>query len=169
MMIEAMSVEQQVANGKRRTAQIQHSPRVVCRSLLGAYCSLCCLLFLAGCKNSYQLETAPVRGKITIDGKPLQTGKVRFAPERGRGATGDIQPDGTYKLTTYSPDDGAIVGKHRVSIEARRDAGKRSVENEEPVPPSLIPEYYADESKSGLEFDVKSGETNKADFSLRSR
>jgi hypothetical protein len=139
------------------------------RSLVGAHCSLLCLLFLSGCGKSHQLETAPVQGKITVDGKALQTGRVRFAPERGRGATGDIQSDGTYTLTTYSTGDGATVGKHRISIEARVAAGKRNVESEEPLPPSLIPEHYADESKSGLEFDVKAGETNQADFDLRSR
>jgi hypothetical protein len=162
-----MNVEPRTLNRKQAAAGIHLLQLVIRRSALTVYCSWF-LVFLAGCGSS-QLETAPVRGTITIDGKPLETGKVRFVPERGRGATGDIQPDGTYTLTTYSAGDGATVGKHRVSIVARAAGQKRAVESEEPLPPSLIPEHYADESKSGLDFEVRAGQDNQADFDLKSR
>ncbi len=32
-------------------------------------------------------------------------------PESGRGAQGDIQPDGSYILSTYGDEDGATVGR----------------------------------------------------------
>jgi hypothetical protein len=75
-----------------------------------------------GC-GSTAYETAPVHGKVAIDGKPLFQGKVRFAPiakgentQVGKPAFGDIQSDGTYRLTTFKADDGAVVGDHWVTI-----------------------------------------------------
>jgi hypothetical protein len=41
-----------------------------------------------------------------------------FHPEEGPTAVGAINPDGTYTLTTIKAGDGAVVGKHRVTIEA---------------------------------------------------
>jgi hypothetical protein len=78
--------------------------------------------FFAGCDaNPYEL--APVHGKVIVDGKPLFQGKIRFAPvaqeedrKPGKPAFGIIQSDGTYRLTTFKPDDGAVVGEHWVTI-----------------------------------------------------
>jgi hypothetical protein len=77
---------------------------------------------LPGCNRS-SFELAPVHGKVTIDNKPLFQGKVMFAPvakgngvNSGKPAWGNIQPDGTFRLTTYKNDDGAIVGEHWVTI-----------------------------------------------------
>ena len=80
------------------------------------------LAALAGCsKSPYPL--AEVHGKVTIDGAPVTAGRVMFAPiaqgeshEAGKVAIGQLQPDGTFVLTTYDEDDGAIVGDHRVVI-----------------------------------------------------
>jgi hypothetical protein len=79
-------------------------------------------LALSGCNRS-SLELAPVHGKVTIDNKPLFQGKVMFAPvakgdhvNAGKPAWGNIQSDGTFRLTTYKNDDGAVVGEHWVTI-----------------------------------------------------
>ncbi|NLE38063.1 MAG: sulfatase, partial [Pirellulaceae bacterium] len=42
----------------------------------------------------------PVSGQVSIDGKPLPHGCVRFLPEHGRPASAEIQSDGRYTLTT---------------------------------------------------------------------
>jgi hypothetical protein len=77
---------------------------------------------VAGC-GSTTYETAPVHGTVAIDDKPLYQGKIRFAPiakgentQTGKPAFGTIQPDGTYRLTTFEPNDGAVVGEHWVTI-----------------------------------------------------
>ena len=77
---------------------------------------------LSGCNRS-TLELAPVHGKVMIDSKPLFQGKVMFAPvakgdsvRPGKPAWGNIQPDGTFRLTTLKKDDGAVVGEHWVTI-----------------------------------------------------
>jgi hypothetical protein len=79
------------------------------------------LILSIGC-NRTSLDIAPVHGKVTVDGKPLAKAKIRFAPiakgntDPGKPAWGEIQTDGTYRLTTYKTGDGAVVGEHWVTI-----------------------------------------------------
>lgn len=60
------------------------------------------------------------------DGKVVPGGRVIFAPiGGGQPAHGVLQSDGTFKLTTMHPDDGANVGIYQVSI-----VGERGSESE---------------------------------------
>lgn len=90
-------------------------------SLLYAGC-IAEIALLAGCNRS-SYELAPVHGTVTVDDQPLFQGKVRFAPvakgdddHPGRPALGSIQSDGTYRLSTYKVNDGAVIGEHWVMI-----------------------------------------------------
>lgn len=82
---------------------------------------LLCVLVIAGCNGS-PYPIAPTRGVVTIDDKPVPGGKVMFAPiaqgnaETGKPAFGEIQPDGTFELSTFRPKDGAIVGEHWATL-----------------------------------------------------
>jgi hypothetical protein len=83
---------------------------------------LVALVISAGCNES-RYELAPVHGTVKIDGKPLRQGKVMFAPvpqdddlNPGRPAFGMLRQGGTYILSTYADNDGAVVGKHWVTI-----------------------------------------------------
>ena len=118
---------------------------------------------LAGCNSSYQKETAPVRGLVTLDGVPVSAGGVSFRPATGRGASGLIAADGTYTLGTYDKSDGAIVGKHKIAV-SPPDRGEEVVE---PAPGSVkIPKRYHNSESSGLEFEVKAGQDNVIDLQL---
>jgi hypothetical protein len=119
----------------------------------------------AGCSNSHELETASVVGEVTINGKPVEKGVVVFTPEAGRTGTGLIEPDGTFRLTTYRDGDGAIVGKHRVAVIVSDDSKSSGVEG---GVVSLVPPRYASAATSGLEYDVKAGQTNNAHLELKS-
>lgn len=124
-------------------------------------------LFLAGCGGGGDRPTAVVEGKITVNGKPVPNGTVMFVPvETGAPATGEIRPDGTYRMTTYSDGDGAVVGKHQVSITALADMQNRLPEDRTPLPPPIIPHKYLHRGTSGLTADVKAGEVNTIDFDL---
>lgn len=85
----------------------------------------CCLL-LAGCvlgmglTGCGGLRLGKVSGRITVDGEPVPDGVVMFYPEAGPTAVGEIRPDGTYSLTTQKQGDGAVVGTHRVTIQATK-------------------------------------------------
>jgi hypothetical protein len=73
--------------------------------------------------------TTPVRGVITLEGTPIAGATVLFMPDgqdEGRPASGFTSSDGTFRLMTYKPDDGALPGTYRVLIqktEAAKDPG----------------------------------------------
>jgi hypothetical protein len=60
----------------------------------------------------------PVKGKVTYKGQPVTKGVVRFEPDGGFGrmATGQLQSDGTFELSTLKPGDGVVPGVHRVTL-----------------------------------------------------
>jgi len=136
---------------------------------------------IGGCGPS-RPATARVHGKITCGGQPVTQGTVTFYPEQGRSASGRIQPDGTYTLTTFDEGDGAILGKHTVTVEAVRFTGgapqptsmdeemRRAMEKKPAAsgPPKaewLAPERYSKRDTSDLTFEVRPGD-NPADFDL---
>lgn len=124
------------------------------------------LTILPGCGSS-GLPTAPVRGKITYEGKPVPNGSVVSLPEGDKpSATGDIKPDGSYELTTYSSGDGAVLGKHTLMVIAVEDHSGRLPEERSATPALIIPKKYTSFPTSGLSIDVKAGE-NSFDFELQ--
>jgi hypothetical protein len=77
---------------------------------------------VAGCNQS-PYELAEVTGSVHLDGKPLTKAKIMLAPVEvgdganpGKPAFGLLQPDGSFVLTTYATNDGAVVGEHWVTI-----------------------------------------------------
>ncbi|MGE0755692.1 MAG: hypothetical protein AB7O38_01665 [Pirellulaceae bacterium] len=131
-----------------------------------------CLIVAAGCGSTGDHPpTAPVHGKVSYKGQPLKGGTVSFQPQGqpGNPALGDIQPDGTYSLTTYEKDDGAVLGKHAVTVTVfpgQGGAEEMGLPGTEAMAKSPIPTKYSDVSTSGLSFEVKD-ETNTADFDLQ--
>jgi hypothetical protein len=78
-----------------------------------------CLL-LAGCSGSGRPALAPVRGTVTYKGKPVAGATVVFLCEGApRLAVGMTDERGGYQLTTYEPNDGAMIGQHVVTIKKR--------------------------------------------------
>lgn len=119
---------------------------------------------MLGCgKPSYQLDTAPVRGTVTLDGGPLPSGYVVVPTTRGRMASGRIAPDGTFVLTTYDDGDGAQVGTHPVVVNEVPPDEFSSVPRQNRV---RIPERYSSAGTSGLEVTVKPDEENVLNLQL---
>jgi hypothetical protein len=83
-------------------------------------------------------------------------GTVTFQPDNGRPATGEIQPDGTFSLSTFADKDGAIPGHHKVMIIANTaDPTKMPGSSPGYVPPKdLVPKKYNNLGTSGLEATV---------------
>jgi hypothetical protein len=119
------------------------------RALILSSAALLLVPFLgAGCGSSAAqgAATLPVKGKVVLKGKPLTKGTIRFEPEgAGKEGFGEIQPDGTFVLTTYKKDDGAVVGNHRVSI--------NTIDKSVPV-------KYGSPNTSKLEIEVSEGKTD---------
>jgi hypothetical protein len=75
------------------------------------------LVVLTGCGGK---GTIPVKGVVTLEGMPVSDATVVFMPDGpagGRPASGFTLSDGTFQLTTYQPDDGALPGTYRVLIQ----------------------------------------------------
>lgn len=129
------------------------------------------LVFLAttmvGCGGpSYELETAPVSGKVTLDGVPLTEGMVQMLPSKGRMAKALIRPDGSFVLSTYGNGDGAQVGKFPVTVSMLLRDGMEGASKQSSV---RIPRRYSRPATSGLEIDVRAGETNQVELALTSK
>src|SRR5262249_52024882 len=73
-----------------------------------------------GCGSGSAVPTTliPVKGKVTYKGQPLTKGIVRFEPNSGFGrmASGELQSDGTFELSTLKSGDGVVQGEHRVTV-----------------------------------------------------
>jgi hypothetical protein len=90
----------------------------------------------------------PVQGTVYLDGQPaaeLAGGTVTFnSTELHKSASGEIQPDGGYRLGTVTRDDGALPGRYEVSVSppetygagerGGRRAGAKSVAFTGPTP-----------------------------------
>lgn len=120
-------------------------------------CLLFAIVVCSGCNSGPDL--GPVNGTVLIDGKPLKFGKVMFQRvEGGQPATGEIQPDGSFVLSTFRPEDGAVIGTHRVRVVCytSQDPARRVAEGPagDALGELLIPERYSSLGASGLSAEV---------------
>ena len=122
-----------------------------------------------GCgSQSERPATVSVQGKVSYKGQPVTKGTVTFQSDGGQTATGEIQPDGTYKLSTFAKDDGALPGRHKVMIIAN-DSDPTLMPGSSPgykPPKDLVPKKYALLETSGLEADVAKDKSSY-DFELK--
>jgi hypothetical protein len=88
--------------------------------ILVAFAALCCL---AGCNSAGDFPTAKVSGRVLCEGKPAPHVMVFFEPlETGKSALvgkagfAIAKEDGTFQLSTYGTNDGAVIGHHRVRV-----------------------------------------------------
>jgi hypothetical protein len=115
-------------------------------------------LLATGCGG----KTASVEGTVVFKdsqapAKELAGYVVTLELEGGNvSATGMVQPDGTFRVSTYREGDGAVPGKHRVALTPPLPQGDR------PIPPPILPPRYGDLKTSGLEIEVKKGQANPA-------
>jgi len=114
--------------------------------LVGIFCT-------TGCKRHPRV--VPVSGKVLYNAKPLPFGSVMFQPSKGQPAMADLESDGTFTLSSYGVNDGAVPGQHLVSVmcsEGQRP-GKQS--KGDSVGKLLIPLKYTRFGSSGLTVEIK--------------
>jgi hypothetical protein len=104
------------------------------------------LLATAGCGDG-RPKRVPVSGTVLIDGKPLAFGVVQFAPEGVRPSTGRLDSAGRFSLSSYEPDDGVALGKHKVMVDGSEPVG-------EDARKWHAPKHYASMKTSGLEIQI---------------
>jgi hypothetical protein len=135
-----------------------------------------------------------VEGVLTLDGKPFSGATVTFAPVEGSGrsASGLSEEDGSFRLTTFKPDDGALPGEYKITvsyIELDKSAahgdpttmddkakmamfmrlspdGRAKEKQREQKARKVVPEVYTDSSRTPLKCTVPVD--GKVELSLRS-
>lgn len=101
--------------------------------------------------------TTPVTGKVTYQGQPVSNGLVTFHPTNGaKPASGQTDKNGEFSLSTFEREDGAVFGKHKVTIKAYKEGQDVSI-----VPADkltyAVPKKYVEEKTTSLEVEIKKG------------
>jgi len=123
--------------------------------------SMAVAVLAAGCSSSNNPKTYPVTGKVTYRGQPVTSGIVLLTPENnGHAATGSLESDGSFRLTTFRKHDGAVPGKYRVAVQVfpAEGAGLPGAEFAGKKPP--VPQKYISAASSDLIAEIKAGENN---------
>ena len=115
-----------------------------------------------GCSSSDAPPLAEARGKITLKGKPLAKVGVTFFPTSGGpSAVGRTDEAGEFVMMTVTPGDGAPVGNHAVTLGAAEEG------QGEFGAIAQIPQKYSMPNTSGLQAEVKDGQTNYFEFEVK--
>jgi hypothetical protein len=153
---------------------------------------ICCITACTAEMDALRRETAPVSGRVTYRGRPVEGALVTFV-------SGGANPvpafdltdaEGRFKLTTYEDGDGAVLGPHGVAIVKATDGGEHDAvllppgegnEDEEnfdsyvppddssapvPVIKHLLPSKYSAPETSGLVATISQGRPNEFTFEL---
>jgi hypothetical protein len=125
---------------------------------------------LIGCRGESGPEMVNVSGRVSYQGKPLSRGTITFLPEGdGQPASGTIGSDGSYRLQTIEPGDGARTGRYKVIV-STSDLNVETLDtamlpSEMPKGKTLTPAKFEKPETSGLTAEIKSGGST-LDFNL---
>jgi hypothetical protein len=127
--------------------------------------SFTALSAVAGCGSGLEeFPVSQVTGKVTCEGKAIPNVRIYFTPVApagkgiaGRQGMGNAKEDGTFVVSTYGEEDGAVVGKHLVMVDNPH--------------PEDFPKFRCDCETSGrnplMEVEVKKGEDNHYVLEMR--
>jgi hypothetical protein len=144
------------------------------RHLLSLVAGLGLVYHLSGCSADPNMpKLGKVSGKVSYQGKPLDAGRVVFTPVAGKGgesdqgASGEINSDGSYEMTTFNTGDGAVLGQHIVTVVVQKGEMPKPDANGHinyVLPKNATPAKYATADKSplrctavaeGMTFDIE--------------
>ena len=135
----------------------------------------CLVAFFGGCGETGP-DLCPVTGTVIYQGGPVEDAVVAFRGEAAtKLATGRTDAEGRFELTTFEDGDGAVAGKHQVTVskfvvEGPGTSGPVSMdeaaENPQPQAESrnFLPAKYADPARPLIELTVSEDGPN--DFTI---
>lgn len=119
------------------------------------------LAVAAGCgSKGAEYTVAPAKGKLVCRGQPVKGGHLTFRPVQtagakagitGKPASAEVKEDGSFVLSTYGKEDGAVVGKHEITYLPAVTGAQSYDEKPQPSP-------YAGMVPKPREVEVKKGE-----------
>ena len=113
----------------------------------------------AGGCSSKGPKLYPVKGRVTFaDGRPVQGGTIEFTSTAERSSSiGQIQQDGTFRLTTNEEGDAALPGPHIVIItQGYVPLSSKPAHFHGP----RVPAKYSSYETSGLTVEVEAGDND---------
>lgn len=147
-----------------QTRRIPRKAIAICGIILG--------MTVTGCGRSYddpRVDVYPVKGKVTLKGKPLDQAEVVLISEdptlveqvRPKGRTSE---DGTFTLWTYEKGDGAPSGKYKAIVTRNLvvTTGGSAVSK-----PNDLPKKYASPTTTDLIVEIGNGPTDIPTLELK--
>ncbi|MBM4088948.1 MAG: carboxypeptidase regulatory-like domain-containing protein [Planctomycetes bacterium] len=147
---------------------------------------------VVGCDKGPTESVAKAGGTVTMNGEPVASARVTFHPVSGsRISHGTTDAMGKFTLSTFGVNDGALIGKHKVTVskvegadstpkvdvEALRKGGVSAMPGyadqmgvggkKAEQPKQLIPEKYSDKEQSTFEVEVTATGTNDFPIDLK--
>ena len=138
--------------------------------------ALACVL--VGCGgNTNEPPRGPVKGRVTLGGKPVANATVTFENvAAGVAQTASTDDDGRYEFVAYNAQ-GLPAGSYKVGVTAGRfmQPGEEVPRFDPSVKPGTplkgtttpVPSKYAKPATSGLTAEVKAGANDPFDFELK--
>lgn len=116
------------------------------------------LVALAGCGGGGKV--VKVSGTLTYKGKPVTNAYIDFVPKEGRPSWGQTDEQGHFTLNYDSQQQGAVRGKHKVSVRMRpvTTADQEAIMNGQKPPLSadmaaFFEKYSVENSKKEVTID----------------
>jgi hypothetical protein len=133
-----------------------------CSAYRVVLCTIAVAIGLCGCGHRSPTgdieKTVPAAGVLTFQGEPLEYYQVMLFPEGARPAGGVSDEQGKFILGTNDQGDGAVPGRHQVSIVyvgPPRGPEWGMDDFSPPPPPKVkIPEKYARAETSGVTVEI---------------
>ena len=121
---------------------------------------------IAGCSND-RLPTYSVQGQVVFsDGSPVRTGSIELkSVQHGVQARGNIASDGSFQLTTYEENDGAVEGVHKCVVVQL--VMVEELANFTPSTEGVVDPRFGSYSSSDLECRISNTDDNRITVSVQ--
>lgn len=138
------------------------------------FISLALVVALCGCASESGPPRGPVKGRVTMGGKPVASATIVFEnAELGVAQTAPLDGEGNYEFSAHNAK-GLPAGSYKVALAQGRfmQPGEEIpfVDVTKPPPPApagtSIPEKYTKAQTSGLTADVKADSNPPFNFDL---
>jgi len=141
------------------------------RTLLPAVSILAVAAMFVGCNRSGppRIPTHPTTGSISFQGQPLEGAFLVLHPKgpataEAPPATAHVQPDGTFKVSTFAAGDGAPAGEYVVTAQWQKLV---KTGNDFAPGPNLLPPKYASPTTSDVTVTIVAGQNQLPPIALR--